>query len=371
MTTITFKADNFSRTDIGFKPADLHLPILESVIKTHFPGWSVVEAEQLDRNEINSANYNVVLESPAGESKRVLVREYRVLKDEQQILFYLEFLAKLGARGVRVSRIYETTDGKLAAHIGELMYSVFEFLDATHFVPTEAGFASVAREVAKMHSVFSALDGEYRDRIEKLSKQGDTFFNAVPAVLESDLMAIEDVLDHKSEQNETDQLISSLLPEYVQTAIDIAEMQRKMVVYPKQIFHSDLHPHNILMQRGIGEVAALVDFDSLRVQRLGEALDIAYALYRNGRQFLVGSEMSLEEATRRAGELYNLFIAEYTAVRPLSADEIRFLKLLCKEEMMKKLVYLLKGVYLGEKNAWLHELPKFVTALQEIDCFWG
>jgi Ser/Thr protein kinase RdoA (MazF antagonist) len=365
-----FQPDNFSRTEIAFKPADPHLSLLGAMINSHFPEWRIVEAQQLDRNEINSGNYEVELESEAHEKKRVLVREYKTLQDAEHVRFYLEFLDVLRERGVRVSAIHKTTQDTLFAQSGEKIYAVFEFIDATHFVPTELGFASVAKEVAIMHQAFDALQDDNQDRIDSLSKHGHTFFNDTPQVLVSDLEKIEHAIEEKKEHTETDALIYAKLSQYKEIASQIEAMRNKIQTLPKQIFHSDLHPHNILMRKDIDEVAALVDFDSMRVQPLGQALDVAYAIYRLGKQFFVSKTENLEQIKKRAGKLRELFIAHYQTVKPLSREELELLPLLCKEEIMKKLVYLLKGAYLGNNIPWLHELPKFVSALDEIDCFW-
>ena len=361
-----FDRDNFSQTDIFFKPTRGDLSFVHIVVTNFFPLWQVAEVFQLDRNEINSSNYQLVLESPAGERKEVLVREFKVLKDIQQIRFYLEFLVKLYERRVRVSRIYPATDGALVAEYRGQAYAVFEFLDATHFVPTAEAFAGVAREVARMHQVFSEL-GEYQSRIEEYSQQGETFFNAVPFVLASDISVIKNALEQKKEHTDIDALVFARLPQYMEAALQIEAMRKTADTFPKQIFHSDLHPHNILLHKGAVSVAALVDFDSVRVQSLGYAHDVAYAIYRLGRQFFAGKDVSTKEMREQANALRELFIAEYTQVRPLSRDELELLVLLVKEEMLKKLIYILKGAYLGAHVAWLHDLQKFIPALDEID----
>ena len=365
-----FNPDNFSKTEILYKPVTAMPLLVEPMIKSHFPGYTVTAVLQLDRKEINSANYQVAVRSPTHEQTTVLLREFRTLTDIEQIDFYLGFVDQLYKKGVHVSKIIKTIDGAWTAGVGETHYVVFDFIDARYFTPTETALASVAKEIAKMHIAFDTFEPAYVEHIESMSTQGKTFFNEVPSVLVSDVELIQKILEAKKERTETDTLLYDKIPLYIQTALEIEEMRKSIKKLPKQIFHSDLHPHNILLEKKSDAVAALVDFDSMRLARMGQSLDVAYAIYRLGKQFFVGGGMQDADIKKRAIELRKEFVAHYSQIKTLSNDELRLLPLLCKEEMMKKLLYLLKGAYLGNNIPWLHELPKFIPAVDEINFFW-
>ncbi len=365
-----FDQDNFSETEIKYKLASAEEPRVKAMIQTHFPENKVVEVSQLDRKEINSANFQVLIDSPSQEQRRVLLREYKTLSDKEHIEFYLDFVDQLRELGAQVPHCVRNKNGGLTNELKGTRYSVFEFIDSKYFSPNEEGLASVAREIGKIHGAFQNISHKYQDKIEILSKQGATFFNSVPSVRVEDLRLIAEAIEAKTEKSDIDRMVASKMPQYLKTAEAIEAMQNKKNNLPKRIFHSDLHPHNILMDRNGDSVTAIIDFDSMRVQEGGEALDVAYAIYRLGKQFLVSGDRSPDAMKQRAVHVRDVFLTAYDEHQELSVEELDILPLLCKEEMMKKLLYLLNGSYLGGKTQWLHELPKFIPAIDEINYFW-
>ena len=131
----------------------------------------------------------------------------------------------------------------------------------------------------------------------------------------------------------------------------------------KQVIHSDLHPHNILMNGD--QVDAIIDFDSMRLSQ--QARDVAFAIYRFGRQFFVDDNSNVKEEAPR---LVKLFIDSYGVTKKLSEKEIGLLPILVKDEFLKKILCVLNGVYAESNFAWAKDLGKFLAAIDEINYFW-
>ena len=75
---------------------------------------------RLDRPEINSENYRVILRA-GGKSLNILLRRYKNLSDLDQIFFYLSLLDDLIKLKVLVSPAIINLAGKPATKIGKIM----------------------------------------------------------------------------------------------------------------------------------------------------------------------------------------------------------------------------------------------------------
>lgn len=358
-----FQPDNFSQTEILYK--EIKTPhFFSAILEKYFHNAKVKKILEVERKEINSKNYQIIIKENSTE-QRLLLRKYQALRDSGHIDFCLRILDELYKKGVKSSRIIKTLKGKLHTQLDDSIYSIFDFIDAHYFIPSKEGLKSAAQEVARLHLAFNQFDGDTIKQIEILSQEGETFFNKIQSCTVEDLIQIENVIMRIENKKDADRNLLKKMSLFKQTAEEIGKRRKNILALPKQIFHSDLHPHNILMQKN--KVAAIIDFDSLRVG--GQALDVAYAIYRLGKQFFVRHGVG-KETHKKARDLTNMFIESYTDIKHLSKNELTLLPFLIKEEMMRKLLFVLRGIYLENNHLWAHEINKFLPAIEEIDYFW-
>ena len=125
---------------------------------------------------------------------------------------------------------------------------------------------------------------------------------------------------------------------------------------PKQIIHSDFHPHNINMS---DNHKAIIDFENARQPAAKKFL----CYFKFGRNFY---RPKSKRIFSRSAELKNLFIENYCKIKPLS-EEIVLLPIL--RILLSGNFVCLKGVYHEGNNIWINDLPKHIVAIDEINYF--
>lgn len=361
-----FKPDNFSSAKIHFKECGSdNLNQLAIILKGYFHDFEIEKVYRVDRAEIQTQNYKIILRERNGQTT-ILLKKYKVTPDLEQTEFYLNLLILLLEKGVLVSRVLKTLDGRLTVSTGDEIYSAFEFIKGDHFVPSESGWTDVARNMAKMHTAFNEFNKDYFDQIDVFSKKGYYPFNIIKNYSEADLVLFEEKIRNKDKKEEIEQILLEKLPIFKRAAAEVDKYRERISRLPGQIIHSDFHPHNILMNGD--EVRAIIDFENVRVSQ--QARDVAFAIYKFGRQFFVSQSLD-KDASRKASQLKDLFINNYSQVKPITAEEIELLPVLAKDTFIKKLLFVLKGVYEEGNDIWRNDLPKHIMAMEEIDYFWS
>lgn len=357
-----FEPDNFSQIDIRYKIFDGNAVVLRNVLGLYFSNFEIKEICQLDRPEINSKNFKINLYIN-GQNRCFLLRKYQILSDLEQIIFYLDKLPLLERGGVKVSRVVRSLEGHLAVKEQKDIYALFDFIEGDYFSPNEQGFSMVAKEIAALHSAFYKFDKKQIEAIDSFSKKSKTYYNVIRSYSEKDLLEIEAVIKTKK-IDQGDRLVLENLPFIKENIIEVRNKLKGPVILRRQIIHSDLHPHNIIMKKN--EVAAIIDFDSMRLSE--RARDIAFAIYRFGRQFLVGCKA--DDSFLVAPRLTKLFINSYNEIDKISEEEINLMPALIKDEFLLKILFVLNGIYKDGNFLWASDLKKFLAAMQEINYFW-
>lgn len=357
-----FTPDNFSIPGINFKKTNLKWDPYK-ILDFYFSNYKIIFVGQLDRLEINSENYKIILRIDDKEES-FLLRKHLNSGDSERINFYLDFLLELNMVGVPVSQTVLTSAGKNLIVLSEGIFSVFGFIDGKYFSSQEEEFISTAKMTARMHLGFNSLNSRYLNNIELFSKQTKAYYNEIKKYSMNDFGEIECFIGNKKIKTTIDLEVLGNSRHFFDTVAEIDNYKDRIRLLPKQIIHSDLHPHNLLIKDG--KVKAILDFDAVRISE--QARDVASAVYRFGRQFLINK--SVDEAKCLALHLREVFLENYSDVKQLSTAEIDLMPILLKDEFARKLLFVLKSVYLENKHIWAKDLPKFIAAFKEIDYFW-
>lgn len=359
---IDFKSDNFSLSEIKYKEIKRPFHFIEKILDQYFLDFKIIKIFQLDRLEINSENYKIIL-FLNGFKKTILLRKNKALKEKETIDFYLNLLINLKENDVKVSRVILSKNKERSVQNKGDFFSVFEFIEADYFKPSLKSFLDIALNIALMHNAFNNFNSNDVIKINQLSKKNKIYYNTIKKYSLKDFEIIRKIIKEKINQTEIDKLILFKIPLFIKNVKEIKKNKKKIDSLQKQVIHSDLHPHNILIKGN--KLKAIIDFDGLRIAPKG--IDVAMAVYRFGRQFFIDKKISLKT---NPVLLKNKFIDIYNQTNPLSASEIKLLPVLIKDDFLKKLLLVLNGVYLENNNTWAGDLIKFISAFEEIDLFW-
>ncbi|MBT5263013.1 MAG: phosphotransferase [Candidatus Magasanikbacteria bacterium] len=358
-----FNADNFSNSVISYNDVDCDKNLFNKILNNYFSEYNIKGVSQVNRSEIYSENYKVILQID-GNDKNILLRKYNSL-EESQIKFYLLFLKNLQQKGVPVVDVVKTKNDLFYVNVGGSQYAVFDFVESDHFKASEEAFISVARSVAKMHKAFSGVDTEIIKKIDELSQNGEAYFNKIKFYSIKDFNDIEKIINNKKNLSIEDKCVLDKLPLFIETVGLIEKESINLGKLNKGLIHSDLHPHNLLLD---GEsVKAIIDFDGMRVSQV--ARDVAFAIYRLGRQFFANGVLSVDKD--KGNDLVKLFVGEYEKINLISKEEKRLMPLLVKDEFIRKILFVLNGVYKEDNHTWAKDLPKFLVSIGEINYFWN
>lgn len=357
-----FQPDNFSQSEIRYHSVSGGFDFT-TVLRHYFKEYTLRQVFQLSRLEINSENYKVILEIK-GTLVTILVRKYKNFLDINQVFFYLGLLDDMAKNQAPVSPAIRSLTGDLAVEVGGNIFAIFVFVEGAYFTPVEEGFSSVAESIARLHNSFDLLGGDICDRIAVLSQKTNAYYNKIKSYSVEDFSKIQVAIANRKVPGEYDQAVLDSLPRIIGAVAEIKSRAEEMLSLPTGVIHSDLHPHNILIKNNIVQV--ILDFDAIRISQ--RARDIAFALYRFGRQFLVAVDQ--QQAKLLGPRLRGLFIERYSRVRKISAEEADLMPILVKDEFIKKVLLVLKDIYFEDNPTWAKDLLKFLVAIEEIDYFW-
>ncbi|KKU13876.1 MAG: Homoserine kinase [Candidatus Magasanikbacteria bacterium GW2011_GWC2_45_8] len=357
-----FQPDNFSESKIKYKKVFGDFNFI-TILNHYFKEYTLNDIFQLDRPEVNSENYKVVL-SIKNRPVIILIRKYKNLSDLEQIRLYLDLIEKMAKNGVLVSRVIKNENGELVMKVGEDIIALFEFIEGEYFSPTEERFASVAKAIAKMHASFDLLSENFVNQVAEFSEETKAYYNIIKEYSVRDFDVIREIIEKKVTKDDSDRAVLEKIPLFIVTVAEIKSFEKLWLSLPRKIIHSDLHPHNVLFKNNV--VVAILDFDAVRISQRGR--DVAFALYRFGRQFLVNK--NLDQVKLLGPEMRDIFIKSYRQIQAISDEDVVLMPLLLKDEFINKVLLVLKGIYLEKNHVWAKDLSKFLVAVEEIDYFW-
>jgi len=363
-----FQPDNFSSAAIKFAKLNKNNKFsFCGILDLYFKKYSILSIEQLVGTEINSNNYKVrVLIS--GRQKTFLLRKFLFLQGKNNIDFYLNLMLLLKKKKVAISEPIKSLEGGLFVANKNNYYALFSFIQGSHFLPAKVNYLAVAKEVGNLHKVLGSLDKKNIEKIKKLSQANkNIYYNRIKIYSVKDLERIEQKIEKIKNQNKTIKIIKQELPFLKNTIQEVSCYLPQLKKLPKSIIHSDLHPHNLLINNQ--KVAAILDFDSMRESE--RVRDVAVAMYRLGRQFLIKKNFKEVKIKKEASNLKDIFLKKYCTINHLSKKEIELMPIVLKDEFIRKMLVVLKGVFEENHFAWEKDIVKFIMALKEVKYFWN
>lgn len=343
-----FLPNNHSESVINYVPAaPEEQAAVNDVLQGHY-GLTADGLERIDLPARNSVNYRCI----AG-ARDYFVRNYRGKSTRDALQRTHQVLAHCAARGVSVPSLIVSLKGStLITHAGQL-YALFPFIHGMNYQGSHAELASAGTAIARMHRALASLPLELVQHIQI----------STPATYAATAFSFEELDKIKTAAeagaSSFDRAATRILPELRKAIEDVLAHRAKQASLSLQVIHSDLHPHNLLTENG--QVRALLDFDAVR---WGErARDVAFALHRLVRQYIVHTgDADLSKAAQD-------FLTAYAHENPLTPEERAALVPLMREEIVQKLVFVLRNHYIAKDGMWDAELPKFMMLFDEVAAF--
>ncbi len=342
MTTNIFQPNNHSVFKISWRPvaSDLHASIKRDLL--NFYGLTQVqEVSQVDEWEHNSNNFRITFQPPAG-LKSVLLRKNIKIKNPDTLESIECLSAFLRERELPVPVIIRTRTHKLFYESGGYLWILSEFVAGDHFRGTEEELRESARLTARLHLALAVFQ-ENLPGGEQISWTKTNFEKLLN--------------DGKNREKEVDDFLLAKKRFLLDEGSSHLNKRQLIFRFSDQVIHNDLHPHNTIFSQG--KLRALLDFGNMIRGPL--VIDLAQALHRFGRQYVIYQNRPWSEVLPRAVEI---FLSEYLLINQLPPEQIATMSIAMKEGLWRKICHDLQKRAAGV-GAPAAEIKKLIILLEE------
>ncbi len=340
-----FGPNNHSQYLIQWKPINQEtVNLITGLLTDWYEVSAVQEVHQVDEWERMSNNFRV--SCTRQDNKKILLLRKHIANKNPEELTLIEDISKLlQANDVPTPRTINSREGKPWILTEGHYWQVFEYIEGDHFRGREQELLETAKYIALFHKALaqSTLPVPPNRPYPWTRTQWTKIFE-IAALGKRRVDQI--VIDHQS---------------LIEDAIERVEARRhESANITQQPIHRDLHPHNTIFKDS--SLKALLDFSDVS---LGERVrDIGNACHRFVRQYIVLQEKPWQETIRTG---LQLFLEQYHKHYSISNEEFIALPAFIYDELLGKLYYNLKGIYLDDDDRFITggQLEKMLTLLTE------
>jgi aminoglycoside phosphotransferase (APT) family kinase protein len=352
-----FEADIFSNPDPVFNEVSAEAENrVSSIISSRYPSVpeSVERVEKFGGNEVASNNFRVETEGGT-----LLLK--RISPDTDVPAFHkrLELCQWLNAKSLPVPGVHVDRNGDhITGHSGEL-WCLFPFIDGTFFSGrTDRECGSAAKHIGRL--------------IKNLKKVPDKL--ALPQTWtycpSADDGLMEGMRKRKSDWDEFfgSEIAVQLAEEWDYVEAKFSELKsgkEHIEASPKQVCHTDLHPHNILIYDE--ELATFLDFEAFNVINRGPPL--AWGVYKLIRQSASARKLGGDPgAINRMGVRFVEVMRKELGVKSMKSERMQ---LFASAEIMRRIMIIFRLNLHAANPCWNHVLGMQLDGLREVDIVLG
>lgn len=309
--------------------------------------WGIGEGvEQIDEGVKPSNNFRVVTDSGV-----YLLKESHIESAQTQLIV-ARCLQYCTDAGIATPRLVPTNSGALYFE-DQRLYCLFDYIDGEHFDGSVEELASVAKELGRLHLALAELsfaDEVRRHKGALIHHEKDELLGLLARVrtdVHSDISLPSDetlrVIDEQSKKV---------------SESGIARL-------PLQVIHYDLHPHNVLFDKGTDDLLAIIDFDFMLFSQ--RARDVAFAMHRFARTYgpLTERQNDIGGNVRARAQK---FLSAYQAIAGLEEAELESITALIEDESLVRIMIIMREYFSGNRSS-LYDLEKQIVTLREADLF--
>lgn len=317
-------------------------------------GWSIAECQSVQRvahHDQSSGNFKIV----AGDDVFIL-KESRtpdVYKQEllNRTLLFCE------QRGVLVPHPINTVAGTTTVLGNGKVYSLYTFLESEHFDGSRAELEETAYQLSRLHE--SLEDLPFREQLTAreggLGSQGHN---------RDDLLQLTAEIKGRQAQSFFERIVAEAIDEICDYSRQVKSADLSGL--PEQIIHRDVHGHNLLFHPQTKRLLAIIDFENITFSQ--RIRDVAFAMHWLARTYGGKTERGLDvgDDIRDRAEL---FLKSYEQAMPLTASEHEYLADIICDEMLIRIIRILKLHYLENNQTFDFDLAVLLQGLREAKFF--
>jgi Ser/Thr protein kinase RdoA (MazF antagonist) len=348
-----FSPDIFSVSNISYRNVSIENRILvERVVHQNYALLDlVVDVRQLSAMEINSNNFMV--QTRAG--SRFLLKRIAVNTALDALESQYQSSEILRRAGVPMPEVLANDEGMLVTlNDRQERWTLTKFVEGEYYSGGEEALIKIGIGLGKIIEVFKNQDSKQLP-VNSAVGSADEFECSFSRLMSSK----QEWGGHFSEPN-----LSLLLEQessLVGTGKLILEGLSKLHTLPVAALHTDLHPHNVLVNDD--GVAAFVDVDSLQLNI--RAISIAFAVYKLVRQHAVKVGYTSSDATH-IRRVARVFLSSISGVVEISDAEVEYLRFAASFEIYRRILIISNLNIIHGNSVWNKVLPMHFNALHEI-----
>jgi len=301
----------------------------------------ITKIKKIESSNINSENYLIT----TSKSKFVL-RKFTDNSSSKKIEKMCQILVFCKKKKAKVLEPFKNKKNLFVTTKNQMYLT--KFYDGEFFDKSLNEIKTVARNLGLLHKTLSAT---------KISYDFQTNQKFYKILDQSELIRIEKMIQKKQKKYSVDSKVSINISLLKRNSKFLKKHKNvvKRTKISKQLIHFDLHPKNILFNKG--RVLAFLDFASMR--KGFKITDVVFTGFR----------LAIEKTRnpKKIKQLMIFFITNYLSKNQLSETETKHLDYFLTNEIFSRLCYILRKKYFYNSSLWENDLSKFLEYLKIIN----
>lgn len=319
------------------KLANSEVTQLSSIIQKNYSGLTIIEIYEIGTFEINSNNWKIVTD------KEIFILKRAAITKHETLSLQAEWTSDLSATNFPTVRFLKNKAGKLISIEEQLIYCMTYFENGQYFGSFMEEWNDL---IYNLKNLFDYCIKDNSLQLHRIPKR--IFFTQDEANL---INLLKSSIEVKGVSNTN---IDRIISEYEKSKKDFQSNQKK---YNTAIFHTDVHPHNLIFDDH--KLILLTDFESFQLTTI--EVSLGFGLYKCLRQLLAiqdHQELKLQAALNKFKGQFDQFFPE---------QNFKELIKLAKVDVLKRLLYIVNEMLEKGVSKWEFIFQIQVTSLDEIN----
>lgn len=339
---------NHGQSSIAYK--EISLKKNKKIINILDKGWGIKKIISLSISEISTGFYSSIYRVITDKQKYILKKSKINNFNRQEIISGC--INHLYRASFPVPKLIKTISGKYHFTHTEKPYFLMKYTSGEHFNGSRKELFNAGKLLAHLHLLLEKYPRH--SQIKALKK------DVYPLDLES-LDTIRQVINNNINIT-LDKDASVAVNTFLKLNFKKHINEMRSIKLPEQLGHFDFNPHNLIFNSKTQEIVALLDFDLIRISQ--RARDVSLGMHKLARIYGDKTEKKNDSGSSILSRA-QVFLNGYNEISQLTQDEVSAISLLIIDEAIRKIIYLLKKIYLEHDLIVIPELSKQMTQINE------